>query len=193
MYLWRHQLEDQLRSEERWREHCYAQHEWVQTARGRHQTKEQESNEPWRHPGRRRRSLCLRDTMQGKTRNRCKILDMDYAVENHPAPSINKKGATKIEAGATMSSNTSLQRGHNTEPFTSRVTVQVQIGKDEIRNIIEPQGNVLWNKDRNFANKPFYVKKDNSYHSPQEILEVKHYQVKFLIIIKSLCEHTRPL
>lgn len=80
--------------------------------------------------------------MEGKTRNRCKILDMDYAVENHPALSINKKGATKIEAGATMSSSTSLQRGH-TESFTGRVTVQVRIGKDEIRNIIEPQRNVL--------------------------------------------------
>lgn len=101
-----------------------------------------QKNKKVMNPGWRRRSLCLRDTMQGETRNRCKILDMDYAVENHPALSINKKGAMKIEAGATMSSNTLLQRGH-TEPFTGRVTVQVQIGKDEIRNITEPQGNVL--------------------------------------------------
>ncbi|EOB00431.1 hypothetical protein Anapl_00710 [Anas platyrhynchos] len=83
-----------------------------------------QKNKKVMNPGWRRRSLCLRDTMQGETRNRCKILDMDYAVENHPALSINKKGAMKIEAGATMSSNTLLQRGH-TEPFTGRVTVQI--------------------------------------------------------------------
>lgn len=58
-YLQRHQLENQLESQARWREQWCAQHEWVQTAWSRlHQTEEQESDEPPRHPGWRKRRHC---------------------------------------------------------------------------------------------------------------------------------------
>lgn len=58
---------------------------------------------------------------------------MDYAVENHPALPLNKKGAVKkIETSAIMSSKTLLQQGYNTKPFTDKVTLQVRIDKDGI-------------------------------------------------------------
>ena len=93
--------------------------------------------------------------MQKKTRSRCKTPDTDYAVENHPALPLNKKGAVKkIETSAIMSSKTLLQQGYNTKPFTDKVAVRID--KDEINNISGPKGTVSYsrNKDRNFANKP---------------------------------------
>lgn len=78
-------------------------------------------------------ALPLSDTVQIKTSNRWKALDMDYAVENHPALPLNKKGAVKkIETSAIMSSKTLLQQGYNTKPFTDKVTLQVRIDKDGI-------------------------------------------------------------
>lgn len=123
---------------------------------------------------------------------------MGYTAENHSSNTPKQKKVQwkkKKETGAIMSTKTSLQKGHNIKPFMVKVSMQVQIDKDEISNITGPQGIVSCIKDGSFAKKNHYVKNKLLPFFPQGKLEVKYsyYRVKFLLIIKSLYKHTRTL
>jgi len=111
------------------------------------------------------------NTVQVKAGNTYKTLDMDYAVENHPALPLHKKGAVKKTATSAIT-KALLQQGYNTKLFTDNAALQVRIDRDEIDNIGGPQGIVSYirNKDRKFASKSLAT----SDFSPQEKLKMKH-------------------